>query len=298
MKSIPSLNALRAFEAAARYQSFGMAADELCVTPAAISQQIKSLENHLGIRLFQRVGRRVVITQEGHMILPELREAFSLIEKSLSRLNDDETGLLTINTTLALAAKWLLPRIHHFQSRYPDIDIRLNTNDRLTRFEHENVDAAIIFGPGDYEGLNALPIKTNTHENIFPVCSPQLLTKNKPLKTVEDLKFHTLLHDDTVLNSTLLPDWKQWLSTANCRINAEKGLHFGNSVLAIEAAINGQGVALSCELVARDDLKAGRLIQPLSIPCTLEYSYHLIFPKRRVSKKVELFYEWLVEECK
>lgn len=297
MKQIPSLNALRAFEAAARHQSFGAAADELCVTPAAISQQIKGLEGYLGLSLFQRVGRRVTMTQEAKIILPELREAFGLIEKSLSRLGDGETGLLTINTTLAFAAKWLLPRIHHFQARYPDIDVRLNTNDRLTRFEHENADAAIRFGAGDYSGLKSLPIKADAREKILPVCSPDLLKGKTPLKTVEDLRFHTLLHDDTVLNNAILPGWSQWLAAAGAaNIDAKRGLHFGNSVLAIEAAINGHGVALSCGFVVSDDLKAGRLVQPLSVPCDLEYNYHLVFPERRVSRKVEYFYQWLLEK--
>lgn len=296
---IPSLNALRAFEAAARRQRFGAAADELCVTPAAISQQIKSLESYVGLKLFQRVGRRVTMTQEAQMILPELREAFALIEKSLSRLGDGETGLLTINTTLAFAAKWLLPRIHHFQGLYPKIDIRLNTCDQLTHFEQENVDAAIRFGSGSYDGLKSLPITSVTREKIFPVCSPDLLTKNSPLEKVEDLQFHTLLHDDTMLKNTILPSWSKWLTQAGAANVADTrpGLHFGNSVLAIDAAINGQGVALSCGFVVSDDLKAGRLIQPLSEPCDLEYSYHLVSPANRVNKKVEYFYRWLLKQC-
>jgi len=298
MRPIPSLNALRAFEAAARYQSFGAAADELCVTPAAISQQIKSLENYLGLKLFQRVGRRVTMTQDAQIILPELREAFGLIEKSLSRLGDGETGLLTINTTLAFAAKWLLPRIHYFQEQYPEIDIRLNTSDRLTQFEQENVDAAIRFGSGNYSGLKSLPIKAVTREKIFPVCSPDLLNRASPLKKIEDLRFHTLLHDNTIQNNPILPGWPQWMEQAGVNeVDTKRGLHFGNSVLAIDAAINGQGVALSCGFVVSDDLKAGRLVQPLSIPCDLEYNYHLVSPANRVNRKVEYFYHWLLVQC-
>ena len=298
MRQIPSLNALRAFEAAARQQNFAAAADELNVTPAAISQQIKGLEGYLGLKLFQRAGRQLALTREAEIILPELREAFGLIRKSLSRLGDGETGQLTINTTLAFAAKWLLPRMHHFQAQYPKINIRLNTNDRLTDFEQENVDTAIRFGSGDYSGLTSLPIKPVTREKIFPVCSPDLLGKNPPLKSLQDLQFHTLLHDDTMQNNPVLPTWAQWLSDAGIEnVDAKSGLHFGNSLLAIDAATNGQGVALSCGFVVSDDLKAGRLVQPLSMPCDLEYNYYLVFPEHKANKKVEYFYQWLLEQC-
>lgn len=298
MRQIPSLNALRAFEAAARHQNFGVAADELCVTPAAISQQIKALESYLGLALFQKAGRRVVMTHAAQLLLPELREAFGLIEKSLSRLGDTETGLLTISTTLAFAAKWLMPRLHHFQGLYPDIDIRLDTNDRLTQFERENIDAAIRFGPGEYPGLQALPLKSITGESIIPVCSPALLRGQKTLLSPDDLQFHTLLHDDTMLNNDVLTTWPKWLTWAGVTgIDATRGLHFGNSLLAIDAAINGQGVALGCEFVVKDDLDAGRLVQPFSIKCKLDYSYHLVFPDRKVNKKVEYFYRWLLAQC-
>jgi len=298
MRQIPSLNALRAFEAAARHQNFGVAADELCVTPGAISQQIKALESYLGLALFQKSGRRVVMTQEAQMLLPELREAFGLIQKSLSRLGDSETGLLTISTTLAFAAKWLLPRLYQFQAQYPDIDIRLDTNDRLTQFDQENVDASIRFGNGDYPGLKALPIKSISGEKIIPVCNPALLDGAQPLLKPQDLQFHTLLHDDTMLNSDVLTTWPKWLAWVGVTtVDAARGLHFSNSLLAIDAAISGQGVALGCEFVVKDDLRAGHLVQPFSTPCKLDYSYHLVFPDKRVNKKLEYFYQWLLEQC-
>ena len=260
MRPIPSLNALRAFEAAARHQSFGIAADELCVTPAAISQQIKGLESYLGIRLFQRVGRRVTTTHEAKIILPELREAFALIEKSLSRLGDGETGQLTISTTLAFAAKWLLPRIHHFHAKHPDIDIRLNTNDRLPRFEQENVDAAIIFGSGDNNELKSLPIKSTDREKIIPVCSPQLLKEKKPLKTITDLKFHTLLHDDFESADQNTPNWGTWLRAAGCEVDANSGPHFPLTSMVLEAATLGHGVALVGRVIAGGHLASGQLV--------------------------------------
>ena len=299
---MPPLNALRAFESAARQQSFGQAADELGVTPAAISQQIKALESYLGLVLFHRVGRRVVMSQEAQLILPELKAAFGLIEKGLSRLGQlgqSETGLLTISASLAFTAMWLLPRLHRFKEQYPQIDIRLDANDRMTRFGEEGIDAAIRFGSGEYPGLTSLPLGVVGKEGVIPVCSPALLkAKQHPLKSPEDLRYHTLIHDDAMSGEGKLPTWTKWLSDAGIyTMDTLRGLHFSNSMLAIEAAIDGQGVALSSSFLVQDDLAAGHLLQPFSSPGQTEYNYHLVFPEHRPNKKIEYFYHWLMQVC-
>jgi len=294
---IPPLNALRAFEAAARHLSFAAAAEELCVTPAAISHQIKSLEGYLGVPLFQRINRRVILTDQGQFMLPGLKQGFGLIEKALSHLSEDgESGLLTVSANPAFTAKWLLPRIHLFQERHPKIDVRLDAEPALADFHKGKVDVAVRFGSGQYPGLESKPIRPLMREKIFPVCSPALLNGKRPLRGPEDLRFHTLLHDETLTGENVVPDWATWLTAAGIGgVDPRRGLRFNNSVLAIEAAINGQGVALGCSFVVADDLAAGRLVRPFAIPCVLEYSYFLVYPRSRSSKKVQKFHEWLTE---
>lgn len=302
---IPPLNALRAFEAAARHLSLAAAANELCVTPAAISHQIKGLEDYLRVSLFKRVKRRVVLTDQGQLILPELKQAFALIERAMGNLAKAESpDVLTVSATPAFAAKWLLPRIHLFRERHPEIDVRLDATPDVEDLEHAQVDVAIRFGSGDYPGLESRPLRPGVPERIFPVCSPALLTGEHPLKQPSDLQYHTLLHDETIKGTGPLPGWKTWLAAAGVdSVSAHRGLHFNNSVLAIDAAINGQGVALSCGFVVADDLAAGRLVRPFDIPgdlehdyapCDLEHNYYVVHPRGRAGDKVEKFYGWLV----
>lgn len=293
---IPPLNALRAFVAAARHLSFVAAADELCVTPAAISHQIKGLEDYLGMSLFKRLKRRVVLTDQGQLILPELKQAFALIEHAMANLaRDEQRDVLTVSATPAFTAKWLLPRIHLFRERHPEIDVRLDATHELEDMERGQVDVAIRFGSGEYPGLESKPLRPGIPEKVFPVCSPALLGGKHPLKQPTDLQHHTLLHDETIKGTGVLPSWQTWLASAGVdSVPANRGLRFNNSVLAIDAAINGQGVALSCGFVVADDLAAGRLVRPFAIPCNLEYNYFVVYPRNRASDKVEKFYQWLV----
>jgi len=300
VEKIPPLNALRAFEAAARHLSFVAAADELCVTPAAISHQIKGLEDYLGVLLFRRLKRRVMLTDQGQLILPELKQAFALIEHAMANLaKDGQREALTVSATPAFAAKWLLPRIHLFRDRHPEIDVRLDATHALEDLERSEVDVAIRFGSGMYPGLESRPLRPGIRESVFPVCSPSLLGGEHPLTQPSDLRYHTLLHDETVKGAGILPNWQTWLAAAGVdSVPAQRGLRFNNSVLAIDAAINGQGVALSCSFVVADDLAAGRLVRPFGIRCELEYNYFVVYPRsRRASDKVEKFYQWLVAMC-
>lgn len=292
----PPLNALRAFEAAARHLSLVAAANELNVTPAAISHQIKGLEDYLGVALFKRVKQRVMLTEQGHLIVPELRRAFALIEDAMCNLaKSDAPHVLTVSATPAFAAKWLLPRVHLFRERHPDIDVRLDATPDVEDLERAQVDVAIRFGSGNYPGLVSRPLRPGVPEKIFPVCSPVLLTGKYPLKQPNDLQYHTLLHDETIKGTGLLPGWKTWLEAAGVEsVSAQRGLRFNNSVLAIDAAINGQGVALSCSFVVADDVAAGRLVRPFDTPCHLEYNYYVVYPRSGGGDTVEKFFEWLV----
>lgn len=294
---IPPLNALRAFEAAARHLSFVVAADELCVTPAAISHQIKGLEEYLGVALFRRVKRRVVLTDQGRLLLPELKQAFALIERAMVNLAAVESReVLTVSATPAFAAKWLLPRIHLFRKQHPEIDVRLDATHDVVNLERSRVDVAIRFGTGDYSGLESRPLRPGIAERVHPVCSPTLLKGEHPLKQPGDLRFHTLLHDETVTATGALPNWKTWLASAGVdSVSASRGLHFTNSVLAIDAAINGQGVALSCSFVVADDVAAGRLVRPFDTACDLEHNYYVVYRRGGADDKVEKFYQWLVD---
>lgn len=293
---IPPLNALRAFEAAARHLSLVAAANELCVTPAAISHQIKGLEDYLGLPLFKRVKRRVVLTDQGQLVMPELKQAFALIERAMGSLAKVESrDVLTVSATPAFAAKWLLPRIHLFRERHPEIDVRLDATHELEDLERAQVDVAIRFGMGDYPGLESRSLRPGIPEKVYPVCNPALLNGVHPLKEPSDLRYHTLLHDDSMKGTGVLPSWSTWLASAGIdAVPATRGLHFNNSVLAIDAAINGQGVALSCSFVVADDLAAGRLVRPFDTPCDMEHNYYVVYPRARAGEKVEKFYEWLV----
>lgn len=294
---VPPLNALRTFEAAARHLSLVAAANELCVTPAAISHQIRGLEDYLQVALFKRVKRRVVLTDQGQLILPELKQAFALIEHAMGNLaNAESRNVVTVSATPAFAAKWLLPRIHLFRERHPEIDVRLDATHEVANLERSEVDVAIRFGTGDYPGLECRPLRPGIAERVHPVCSPTLLEGEHPLKQPSDLRYHTLLHDETVKGTGVLPTWKTWLASAGVdSVPADRGLHFGNSVLAIDAAINGQGVALSCSFVVADDLAAGRLLRPFDTACDLEHNYYVVHPRGRAGDKVEKFYRWLAD---
>ncbi|MFZ5609189.1 MAG: transcriptional regulator GcvA [Pseudomonadota bacterium] len=293
---VPPLSALRAFEAAARHLSLTAAANELCVTPAAISHQIRGLEEHLRVSLFKRVKRRVVLTDQGQLILPQLKQAFALIEDAMGNLAKSESpDVLTISAPPAFAAKWLLPRIHRFHERNPEIDVRLNAIPEVEDLERAQVDVAIQFGSGDYPGLESRPLRPDVLEKICPVCSPALLMGKHPLKQPSDLQHHTLLHDETIKGADILPSWKAWLASAGVdSVPAHRGLRFNNAVLAIDAAINGQGVALSCGFVVSDDVAAGRLVRPFEAPCDLEHNYYVVSPQGQARDKVEKFYRWLV----
>ena len=287
---LPSLNGLRAFEAAARHLSFTQAASELNVTQTAISHQIKRLEQELGVRLFIRQNRALTLTPEASEYLPGVRAAFNDLRLATDRLLRREDGhVLTVSTLASLAAKWLLPRLSAFQEAHPGIDVRITTSTSLVDFQRDNVDAAIRYGRGQWAGLRADWLMA---DEVFPVCSPALLTGERPLKCPEDLKDHVLLHT----SNTNSDDWRLWLTAAGLPADLSKqpGITFDMIFMTIQAAIDGIGVAMGRTSYVRDDIAKSRLVVPFKIALPADAGFYLVSPQgRRDPPKLAAFREWL-----
>lgn len=251
VRRLPSLNALRAFEAAARHLSFSRAADELNVTKAAVSHQVKALEDELGLPLFRRLNRALLLTDAGQTLHPSITEALGLMGAAVDRLHrQDRSGDLTLTTLASFAAIWLVPRIGRFRKAHPEIDVRITTSDVSIDFAGSDVDLAIRYGAGRWPGVHVERLMT---EEIFPVCAPSLLEGGPPLAKPADLAHHTLLHDFA------LETWRMWLTAVGeTGINADRGPRYQHSNLVIQAAEQGDGVALARSVLAADALaKAG-----------------------------------------
>ncbi|QOZ79662.1 transcriptional regulator GcvA [Bradyrhizobium sp. 62B] len=288
---LPSLNGLRAFEAAARHLSFTLAAAELNVTQTAISHQIRRLEEELGIRLFIRQNRALALTPEARDYLPGVRAAFNDLRLATDRLlRKDDDKVLTVSTLASLAAKWLLPRLTDFQEQHPGIDVRITTSTSLVDFQRDNVDAAIRYGRGQWPGLRADWLMA---DELFPVCSPSLLRGDKPLRRPEDLRDHPLLHTSNA-NSD---DWRLWLTAAGLPADIAKhpGITFDMIFMTIQAAIDGIGVAMGRTSYVRDDIAKGRLVVPFKIALPTDAGFYLVAPEgRREAPKLTAFRQWLI----
>ena len=296
-RRIAPLNALRAFEAAARHLSFTRAAEELHVTPAAISHQIKALEDFCGAPLFRRLTRSLLLTDQGQAALPVLREGFDMLAAGslqLSRQRDD--NVLTVSAAPSIAGKWLVARLERFRLRHPDIDVRLDATNRVTDFERDGVDLVIRYGAGIYPGLHVEPLLSTS---VFPVCSPELLERGPPLNVPGDLARHTLLHVDWTSQNATWPSWRMWLLAAGVEgVDVERGPRFNDAGLVMQTAIAGQGVALATDVLAVDDLAAGRVVRLFEICVPVDFGYHIVIPREKVeSPKVAAFAAWLREEA-
>ncbi|MAZ01815.1 MAG: transcriptional regulator [Sneathiella sp.] len=289
----PPLKALRSFEAAARHLSFSKAAEELFVTPAAVSHQVKALEDWLGVTLFKRLNRAVILTNEGQNYVMGVRNGLEIIGAATEKIMlQDASGALHVDTLPSFAARWLLPRLSRFREAHPDIDVRLSASDHLTDFNREDVDVVIRYGHGHYPGLRVN--KLLTEELMFPVCSPSLLKGKHPLRHPSDLKYHTLLHDDMRI------DWQAWLAMAGVTgVDPKKGPSFNDSSMLLTAAMEGQGVALGRSTLAADDLMAGRLVQPFNIqPMQADHAYYIVSPEEAADRpRIAAFREWIMEEA-
>jgi len=296
-RRLPPLNSLRAFEAAARLLSFSKAADELAVTPAAISHQIKGLEDQLGAKVFRRDRQKVTLTEAGALLLPGLREGFDLIAGAVADVTErDIKGVMTVSSAPSFAAKWLVPRLDRFAERHPEIDVRLSASIALVDFARDDVDVAVRYGSGQYPGLL---VERLFPETVVPVCAPALLKGKNKLKVPADLKHHALLHDDGPDGDETCPDWRMWLKAAGVNgIDPRFGPRFNQSSLVLEAAILGRGVALAKLRLAENDLANGRLVRPFAVATPVRFAYFVVSPTARAERpKVAAFRAWLKEEA-
>ena len=287
---LPSLNGLRAFEASARLMSFTRAATELNVTQTAVSHQIRRLEDQLGIKLFNRQNRALTLTPEAKDYLPAVRSAFEDLRHATAKLRQtDKSGRLTVSTTASLATKWLVSRVAAFQDAHPGIEVRITTSTHLVDFQREEIDIAVRYGRGNWPG-------TRTHwlmaERLFPVCAPGLPTEANPLRQPQDLAHHTLLH-----TTAWRDDWGLWLTAAGLPLSiaARRGLTFDLGFMAIQAAVEGLGVALGRVHLVEADIAAGRLIAPFDTVVPQDTGYYVVTPEATAdAPKVALFRDWLI----
>jgi LysR family glycine cleavage system transcriptional activator len=272
MKRLPPLKSLQAFEAAGRHLSFTEAARELSVTPGAISQQIRMLEDFLETMLFRRLNRSIALTADGQIFLPLISNGFEQFNEAVSMLGQKRSeGPLTITSAPSFVSKWLIPRLAKFKAAHPGIDVRIDTSDRLVDFKHEDIDVGIRFGNGVY---------------------PELDTE------ISDLKHHTLLHSNYDELDPGFPDWAMWLKVVGADgIDTDHGIYFNQSDLLFQAALDGQGVALLANVMAEPEISAGRLVQPFATRLPVKLNYHLVTsPAKSRIAKVAAFRAWILDE--
>jgi LysR family glycine cleavage system transcriptional activator len=307
---LPPLSALRAFESAARNLSFKKAAAELHVSPAAISHQIHALEGYLGVQLFERLNRRLILTDVARAGLPGISDGFQSLRLGVDLMRSTDAGItLSVSAGPAFAAKWLVPRLHRFAAENPGVDVRISASMQSVDGHHaeahsadENrddnafADVEVRFGGGSYAGYTVdqlLPV------SLTPVCNPKLLEGEHALQTPQDLRHHTLLHDDAVAALEGHPDWSVWLRLAGATdVNPGRGSHFTHGALALQAAADGLGVALAMDVLAAEDIAAGRLAAPFALKVALPLAYYVVSPGASGRQPhVVAFREWLLREA-
>ena len=305
-RAMPSLNSLRAFEAAARHLSFRKAAEELHVTPGAISHQVKSLEDQLGVSLFHRLPRGLVITDQGVVGLNSLRAGFAKLEEAVEQMRESRgAGSLAVQVAPSFAAKWLLPRLPHFADLNPTIDLSIigsphqvdaEGDDALVREDFRGADTQIEirFGNGDYPGCHVDRIFGTS---AVPLCSPSLLEGPKPLHEPQDLANHTLLHDETPWLGR--PHWNDWLAKAGVNnVDTTHGPHFSPVQLLLQAAIDGQGIALTMDVLAARDIELGRLVVPFPVQVPVDGAFYLVTLEETAElPHIAAFRHWLLDEA-
>ena len=288
-----ALKAIQAFEAAARHESFGLAAEELFVTPSAISHQIKQLENDIGIRLFHRVHRAVVLTDAGRRYAEEVTAAFHRIETATRELGrTSKSNIITLNSSPSFATQWLMPRLARFSAQHPDIDVRLNTSSTTTQAISETVDVDIRYGVRQLNpaGVVAIPFP---QETVVPLCTPALANGEHPIRKPEDLQHHTLIHSEHCLVR-----WRDWINhNDGVELDLSRGHRFNRSFMAISSAIDGLGVCLDSLLLVQRELKDGRLITPFGTDGIKVHGYTFNVQKSRIElPQIKCFQDWLFAE--
>jgi LysR family glycine cleavage system transcriptional activator len=293
MRSLPPLNGVRAFEAAARHESFSRAAEELFVTPAAISQQVKALEGWLDVELFQRQPRGLLLTSAGKLYLSRLTDLLDRLADATEAVkNAGHTAVLTVSATPGFAAMWLGPRLWNFANAHPELDIRISTSVRPVDLVRDGMDVAIVYGPGGAPGLIS---ELLMRDMVTPVCSPRLLEGPHPLREPKDLRHHVLLHNESPVVSSFRMDWEDWLQAAGVQgVATHRGLHFNDPTLVIQEAIAGRGVALGHTALIGEELKAGRLVQPFELMLVGRGDYYVIHqPGAEQLPNAAAFLAWL-----
>ena len=286
----PPLNALRMFESAARHLNFRVASEELCVTQGAVAQQVRALEEALGVKLFERLPRALALTEAGQRYLKPIQRALSTIADATHELKPQKT-VITISVTHSFATKWLIPRLGRFSEANPDVEVQVLATNNLANFQSDGVDIAVRqtkppFGAG-LQGDLLFPVR------LFAVCSPSsLVAAGKPLRTVQDLPQHVLLHDTHGM-------WPVFLEQAGVRtdMNTLKSVKFSYASLAIDAAVAGQGIALASEPLIEDDLASGRLCSPFDVSLADELGFYLVYPRTpRKADNVKYMRDWLLTQ--
>ncbi|WP_286240519.1 transcriptional regulator GcvA [Neptuniibacter halophilus] len=293
MRRLPPLNPLRAFEAAARHQHFGQAADELCVTVSAVSHQVKALEDHLGVKLFAKQGRTVSLTTAGRNLLPAIQQSLDLIAEACElTMKPGLSGRLTLSAPPEITSKWLIHQIGSFADQHPMIDISLLEHSSDAQTINSQADITIIYDAGnaDWDRYWVTPIGDL---EFYPVCSPKLLEQGPPLRQPDDLRGHRLLHDDQSGKT-----WATWLGAhAPDVLKAPQHLNFAHAGLSLEAAIAGLGVAMGDKIIASADLQSGALVRPFSERVHSLGNYYLVAEKRKkADAKIQLFTDWLMQQ--
>ncbi|MFC3095938.1 transcriptional regulator GcvA [Alteromonas sediminis] len=286
-RRLPPLNSLKAFEAAARHLSFTKAADELFVTQAAVSHQIKALEEYLSMKLFLRRNRTLLLTEEGQAYYLDLKEIFKALQDATDKLlAKGSKGAITVATPPSFASQWLVPRISQFSSQNPDIDVRIKAVDFDEGFLTDDIDVAIYYGKGRWSGVQADKLHS---EFLTPMCSPTLLQMGKPLRDLFDLKNHVLLHDSSRAM------WNTWLKHFKVNgINVNQGPVFSHSMMVLQAAALGQGIALGNTVLARPELEAGRLVVPFAERLESKEAYYMVCdPQHMDLGKITTFKQWM-----
>ena len=291
MKRIP-VSALRAFDVAARHLNLSIAARELHVTHAAVSRQVKQLEQRLGVTLFERLPRGLRLTAHGALLAEGTREAFERLATALDDVSlPNVRRKLSISTFSSLSARWLMPRVRSFAARFPDVDLQVLTTTRLIDFAREDVDIGIRFGRGHYPGLHVLPLFTTKD---IVVCAPSLLNRGPPIQTIADLRHHTLLHDDSYAA------WTRWFNASGVKsANPRRGVVCGDRNSMLQAAIDGQGVGIVAEIFAAQELAAGRLVKVFDLEVAAEFSiYAVCLPRRLGDPVVAGALDWLLDAAR
>jgi LysR family glycine cleavage system transcriptional activator len=297
-RPIYPLNALRAFEASARHLSFVKAADELSVTPAAVSHQVKKLEEYLGFHLFRRRSRGLLLVESGQSLLSELSEVFLQLDKAMERVIDhDSRGRLTLSVAPTFAVLWLIPRLQKFYALHPDIDVRISTTLGLVEFQRDDFDAAIRLGSGNWFGLETIKL---FDETVSPMCSPRLLEGPDAIKSPDDLRKHVLLHNHSMDYDPDAPTWEKWLDAVGASgVDASRGTHFSLPDHGLQAAIDGAGVVLGWSFLSANNLAAGRVVEPFDLTLPLGSSFFLVYPEAHsLRPDIVAFRDWLIQEVR